>query len=81
MMCKLFSQISDSRRPFLSYIAGLEAGQGMLGWYLIFFLSFCCSTAQAAPQIELVTEVLPPFTYQDKSGKGEGFTFEIVQEI
>ena len=81
IMRKLFSQISNFWRSSLSCTAGLEAGHGVRVWYWIFFLSFCCSTAQAAPQIELVTEVLPPFTYHDKSGKGEGFTFEIVEEI
>lgn len=81
IMSKLFTQTSNSRRPFLSYLAELKSWHGVLGWYLILFLSFCCSTAQAEPQIELVTEVLPPFTYLGESGKGEGFSFEIVEEI
>ena len=81
IMSKLFLKTSNSGWPFLSCLAGLKTWHGVLGWYLIFFLSFCCSTAQAEPQIDLVTEVFPPFNYLDKSDKGEGFSFEIVEEI
>lgn len=34
-----------------------------------------------AQQIELVTEVLPPFSFHDEAGKAQGFSLETVEQV
>lgn len=40
-----------------------------------------CADSVAAQQIELFTEVLPPFQSHDAAGKGQGFSFDLVEQI
>lgn len=48
---------------------------------LVLMLTLCCQQAVAANPLRIVTENMPPYNYQDDSGKVSGPSAEVVHEL